>query len=404
MERIGVAQRRARLGRRHNLATDARASAVSGAAAQILALHATDPATVYRSLWARVDGVEPDDIEHALYDERSLVRLKAMRGTLFVVPAHLRPALLGAYGAVSAQRERKRLLRTISDLGLTGDAEVWLAGVEEDTLQAIEARGEALGRELSTDVPELKTRFTYGEGRKWAAESSLTTWVLNLLAADGRIVRARPAGSWGSGQYRWAPAASWFERRTGPEPGPMPEDEARAAVVSAWLRAFGPGTVDDLKWWTGFGVTQVRKALASVGAVDVDLDGAPGVALPDDLDAVADPDPWVAVLPPLDPTALGWKDRDWYVSDEVKARLFDRNGNIGPSIWCDGRIVGGWAQRPASGNGTAPNLVFELFEDIGTELTAQVGAELDRLQEWHGEVLVAARGRVATPLERELAA
>ena len=113
---------------------------------------------------------------------------------------------------------------------------------------------------------------------------------------------ARPAGSWGSGQYRWAPATTWF----GPAgyPGPLPEDEARVAVVSAWLRAFGPGTVDDLKWWTGFGVTQVRKALASVGAVDVDLDGVSGVVLPDDLDPVADPGPWVAVLPPLDPTAL----------------------------------------------------------------------------------------------------
>ena len=29
-----------------------------------------------------------------------------------------------------------------------------------------------------------------------------------------------------------------------------------------------------------------------------------------------------------------------------ESALFDRNGNVGPTVWLDGRIVGGWGQRP----------------------------------------------------------
>jgi hypothetical protein len=50
-------------------------------------------------------------------------------------------------------------------------------------------------------------------------------------------------------------------------------------------------------------------------------------------------------LPGLDPTAMGWKQRAWYLDDQTGARVTDRNGNIGPTVWADGRIVGGWAQR-----------------------------------------------------------
>ena len=55
-------------------------------------------------------------------------------------------------------------------------------------------------------------------------------------------------------------------------------------------------------------------------------------------------EPWAALLPALDPTAMGWRERAWYVGEHTAA-LFDRSGNIGPTAWCDGRIVGGWAQR-----------------------------------------------------------
>ena len=72
--------------------------------------------------------------------------------------------------------------------------------------------------------------------------------------------------------------------------------------------------------------------------------GEPGIALPDDLDPTPDPAPYVALLPALDPTTMGWQNRGWFLGEHAKA-LFDTNGNAGPTLWWDGRVVGGWAQR-----------------------------------------------------------
>ncbi len=50
----------------------------------------------------------------------------------------------------------------------------------------------------------------------------------------------------------------------------------------------------------------------------------------------------MALLPGLDPTTMGWKEREWYL-DPACADAFDRVGNAGPTIWVDGRVVGAWA-------------------------------------------------------------
>jgi hypothetical protein len=162
------------------------------------------------------------------------------------------------------------------------------------------------------------------------------------------------------------------------------ENEARARLVRRWLYAFGPATVADLKWWLGSTVAAVRRALSDVGAVDVDIDGRPGVALPDDLDPVDPVDPSAALLPGLDPATMGWFERDWYLGAHRSA-LFDTNGNAGTTAWWDGRIVGGWGQ---SANG---DVVLQLLEDVGAEGTAALEAEASRLTAWLDGVRVAPR-------------
>jgi hypothetical protein len=125
------------------------------------------------------------------------------------------------------------------------------------------------------------------------------------------------------------------------------------------------------------------------------MDGRTGFVLPHDTDSTPRPKPWIALLPSLDPTTMGWKDREWYLGDH-KARLFDTSGNAGPTIWCNGRIVGGWAIRA---NGV---VVTKLLEDIGREASSAVEREAERLTTW----LQATRAipRFPTPLHKELIA
>ena len=89
MQRIDVAERRARLVSRHRLDPAARARDPLEVARSLVCLHATDAVTVFLAVQARSDGVAPADVETALYDDRSVVRLLAMRRTLWAVPREL---------------------------------------------------------------------------------------------------------------------------------------------------------------------------------------------------------------------------------------------------------------------------------------------------------------------------
>ena len=92
---------------------------------------------------------------------------------------------------------------------------------------------------------------------------------------------------------------------------------------------------------------------------------------------------------------MGWKERDWYLGPHA-ARLFDRNGNAGPTVWADGRIVGGWGQR-ADGVVEA-----ELLEPVDATASRAVEREAAALTEWLAGTIVTPRFR--TPLEKEIAA
>lgn len=388
--RITTDERRARLARRHHLAPGARTDDVVAIAGDMVAVHATDPATVFLSVAARMRRPGVEALERALYEERSLVRTLCMRRTMFVLPVALVPVVQAACTEALVAPQRRRTLAMLHANGVT-DAEGHLRELEETTLAAIEQRGEATGAELARTVPGLNRKLAVGHGTKWEGTIGVATRVLFGLSTEQRIVRGRPRGGWTSSQYRWCPMSSWLTE----EAPRLGADEARVELARRWLRCFGPATVADLQWWSGLTLGQVRKALGAIGVVEVDLEGAPGIALAGDLSPTPSPPPWVALLPSLDSTTMGWKERRWYLGDHG-AELFDRSGNAGPSVWCDGRIVGGWAQRR---NG---EVVFSLLEDVGAEAQDAVAVEAARLGDWLGDVRVTPR--FPSPLQRRLVA
>jgi Winged helix DNA-binding domain len=394
VRKVTVCERQARLLVRHRLAVtgqDAPGPAgVAEAADALLGLHSTDPVSVFVGARARVPGVTPADVESALYDERLVARVLGMRRTMFVEPVALVPTIQAACTRALAAGERRRSVRLLEEGGVA-DAARWFDRVTEDTLVALRARGVATAVELSEDVPELTTKIEVGQGKKWGGTIGVSTRVLFLLATEGRIVRGRPRGGWTSTQYRWAPMEDWL----GVGVDHLPEEGARAELAGLWLARFGPATFDDLKWWTGWTVRQTRAALTRHDVVEVDLHGREGLALADDLEPPPRPEPRVVLLAALDSTVMGWKERGWYLGDHG-AQLFDRNGNAGATVWWDGRIVGGWLQRPDG------EMVVRLLTDVGAEVARAADEEAARLADWLGDVRFVPRFR--TPLERELSA
>jgi hypothetical protein len=372
-------ERRTRLARRHFLA-ESTAQPVVDLAHAFVGLHATDPATPYLSLWARRDGFRVDDLDAALYDDRTVVKHLAMRRTLWVFAASDLGAVQSAASDRVAANERKRLIADVVKAGIATDGDGWLASASAAVLGHLDEHGHASARELRAALPQLAGNYDPAPGKTWGGAGPISPRVLTVLGVEGHMVRGPNEGGWTTSRPRWTATAEWL----GAVPDPMEHGAARVSLIGTWLRQFGPATVNDVKWYFGHTLTWARDGLRDVGAVEVDLAGTPGYALPEDLEPEPACDRWCALLPGLDVTTMGWQDRDFYLGPH-KAHVFDRNGNGGPTAWCDGRIVGGWTQD-ADGR-----VVLQLIEKVDAKASKMLARKATQLTEWLDGVRVAAR-------------
>ena len=335
---IDAEERRARLADRHRLAPERRTDDVVAIADSVVALHSTDPATVYLAAMARMEHPSREAVAQALFVDRALIRHHAMRRTLWVAPPETVRDMHAAATRKLVATERRRTVQLLADSGVS-EPEAWLDDARAQVIADLRAHGPSTARELGRRVAALRQPLQLSPGKAYAATQSAHTRVLQLLGFEGVVLRAESSG-WLNGAYRYAEADSWLPGGL----GDRPERPAAARLAAAYLRRFGPVTTADLQWWAGWTLTVTRQALTDAEAVEVRLTDGPGWLAADD-EPFADPGPWVAVLPGLDPTTMGWKHRGWYLP-EGAAEAFDNVGNGGPTIWVDGRVVGVWARTP----------------------------------------------------------
>ncbi|CAA0123801.1 Uncharacterised protein [Mycolicibacterium vanbaalenii] len=370
MRSFTVDERRARLARRHQLAGGLAPISAETLSGRLVGLHATDPTTPYLSLWARVPDCSVDGVRAALYTDRTLVKHLAMRRTLWVVRPQDLPSVQSAASDRVAANERRRLVADAEAAGVAADGESWLETAATAVLGHLRRNGACTAKQLREALPELTGRYDPAPGKTWGGESHLAPRVLTLLSARGDIVRGPNDGGWTTSRPRWVLAGDWLAAA----PAVAPET-ARADLVCRWLYAFGPATVTDIKWWFGNTLGWARQALRDIDAVEVDLDGTPGFVLPGDDEPEPDVAPWCALLPGLDVTTMGWFDRDWYLGPH-RSEVFDRNGNAGPTVWVDGRVVGAWRQ---DGDG---RVEMVLLEDVGRRAARELSSRADELTAW----------------------
>jgi hypothetical protein len=371
MRTVTDEQRAAALVARHHLGCTA--ATLDQALRDVVALHSSDPLTPHLALWARLADYQPAHLDAALMSG-SVWRMHTIRRTLWVVPTDRAPVFHGAATKVMAN-ERRRLRGWASELSDTPDA--WLARVESQVLDALRTHGELSTRALQGHVPDLSQKITSGSG-KWTQQVPIGSRLLFLMAMDLKLFRG-PSTTWRSSQYPWTLAP----KTTLTDPA-----AARVELVRDYLARFGPVSLTDVKWWTGWTVAQTKKALAQVGALQVQMDAGPGWMLDQELPVGTG----VTLLPGLDPAPMGYKERAWFLGDHGP-QLFDRNGNVGPSVWVDGRVVGGWAWA-------GDRVRVELLEAVGPAHRAALDERAAALTEWLGGVAVTPRFR--TPLEKRL--
>ncbi len=330
----------------------------------IVALHATAAPGPYLSLWARRPGFRREILEETLYESRELVRFLCMRTTLHIVPSDEVPLFFQACGPyLSAAFPDWGDLLTQSEICQQEYVEVTVSQLQRRILDVLATQGPSTVPDLSRAVPELKIKVRHSVDKPYEGTFSVGSRLVPEMCARGMLVRARPRGTWRSSLYEYAALSDWLP---GVELGAVTPQEARAWLVRRYLAAFGPATLDDVQWWTGFSKGEVEKALRTLGPVlvEVSLEGLGDtyLMLADDAQrlrgfAPADT-PYVFFLPALDPYIMGYRDRSRFLARQHRGKVFDRAGNAMPTVWLNGRVVGAWGQREDG------SVVYGLFEPV----------------------------------------
>jgi len=379
------------MAQRHRLTVDGRVDDVAQIADDLVALHSSDPCTVYLSAWARMANPSIAAVESALYDDRSVVRHHAMRRTIWVMTPEVARLAHGAATAKIAAAERRRTIAALTDTTDIADPEAWLTDAFGQITELLLDHGPMTTRAIGNALPDLVVPVTFGARTKNPGSMSAHTKVLQGAGFDATLVRARPIGTWVSAEYHWSPTEHWL----GQDIAGLVVDEAAPALLERWLQRFGPATQTDIQWWFGWTKTLTRSSLEAVAAVEVSLgEGMVGYLAASDSELAPDPGPWVRLLPGLDPSAMGWKERDWYVDTALVPRVFDQFGNAGPTVWVDGEIVGGWIQRSDG------QVVVELARKLDRTHQQLLEDAVVDMQDTVGDVVV--RPRFPAPVQKDL--
>jgi hypothetical protein len=361
--RLSGAQTRSRRLRVHRLIERAPRDALLDVAGTLCGVHAQLQSSAELALWARIEGVRPGDLDRALWEERTLVKTWAIRGTLHLLPA----AELGLW--LAALGTYRHYLRPS-----------WFKafGIDEDELEAlIAAVSEALrGRELTRN--ELAVHVARITGSPDLSAKLEDSWgaYLKPAAFRGQLCLAPPAGQ----NVRFTHPQTWVtELRTADEATALRE------VTRRYLHAYGPATREDYGRWWGISAAQ---ALARLRALDdlteVDVDGRRGLMLAADAADAATGQPTGAVrlLPAFDPYVVGSsRDDTGVLAARHKARVHRPQGWISAVLLVDGRIEGVWRHERRGGRVAVEIRPFAAPDD---DVRAGAEAEARRLAEFLG--------------------
>ncbi len=312
-------------------------------AARVVGVQDTPPGNAGVALANRVAKLTPDDLEGALHDDRTLVRILSMRGAAHLVPR--RDVTVFGPGALAGEEESLR-----EQLGGS-----WPA-IEAAGWSAREALGSVIG--VLTAVladAEPRTKGQLSEALHDRLPTELEPWcdVCDVHHVPDQLLRL--AGTAGVYVYGWPHGSRqtlmasniWLN---GPLGGDVPE--ARLELARRFVHAYGPVSPRHLAAWTGMSATDARDRFASLGdeLMDVRLDGAPTVVLAEDIDMLDDPPlaGGARLLPAGDPF-LAQRDRATLLPDKARQRAVWRPVGSPGVVLMTGHPVATWRAQVAGG-------------------------------------------------------
>ncbi|MGY5875494.1 MAG: winged helix DNA-binding domain-containing protein [Candidatus Thorarchaeota archaeon] len=310
-----------------------------------LGLHSTDYWTPYLCVWSRIGNYDAKSVFESLNTGNHIVRANSFRSTVHVLHADNLALIIRATGPELHRKNRKAPpLRKLSDEEL--DATI-------DTVLGVLAEKPLMMKDLKKALPECK---------------DVMRWLLLIAAGQGKLIRASASHA-RNNLTSYALTSDWVK---GFKPSTLSEEEALREVIHRYIKRFGPVTIDDIRWWLAISKIKVKDSLNGLEEIVVPFERTDSVFYmdSDDLSVAASlektKEDLVWLLPYEDHFAKAFTERIWYLSEEFYSKLYPRfrtfnwppenpappegytggavnaSGEIRPSIWVNGRVVGRW--------------------------------------------------------------
>jgi hypothetical protein len=312
-------------------------------AGRLCGLHAQVMSAAELAVWARVERLERGAVPRAVWEERTLIKTWAMRGTLHLLPAVELPLW---HGALATSRRYRSAVGWKRWLGIT------LSELDRLT----EAIGQALEDRVLTREELLREVSRLSRSKAFATKAALNGWgtVLKPAAFAGHLCFAPSIGP----RVRFTRPDTWL-KQTSP---PLDPNAATAELTRHFLSAYGPATVHDFaRWWGGASMKTVRGWLAGLGeeVAAVDLKGEQAWMLAGDVRIARElaVTRSVRLLPAFDPYVIAASRHAGHLlPGDFRSRIYRPQGWISPVLLVNGRMVGTWGHKI---NGSRLELTIE---------------------------------------------
>jgi len=349
--------------RRHHLDRAVPANNMLAVASRLCGLHAQVMSSAELTLWARVHGLDRGAVNAALWQDRTLVKTWAARGTLHLIPSADLPMW---HAALRTSRRYRRPAFWQRTYGITLDE---LDRVTEAIGVALDGR--VLTREeLAKEVGRITRTAAFRTG---LAQGGWGT-ILKPAAFAGHLCFAPSVGQ----RVRFTRPGGWLKS----QPQQLDPKAATADLTRRFLGAYGPASYEDLRrWWGGGSMATIKQWIAALGeeVTQVDLAGSPAWILTAHAGEVREtkPEKSVSLLPAFDQYVIGAsRHAEHLLPGAPRSRVYRPQGWVSPVLLVNGMMQGIWRHEI---KGNRVEVVIEPINKMPPWVRRAAALEAERL-------------------------